>query len=379
MINIYIINFLLAISTGIGMTLLPIVVTESLGLSLLAFGIIEGITELTSNLLKFYSGNLFDKIKRKKLLFFFPTFFAFLSRIALLFCLSKYVVLFSKLTERVSNGAFSSPRDAFVAKNATNKGLAFGILNCSKTAGCVIGTLLVSMSTLYFGSILDNFNKLIFIAFIVTFFAMMLSCTIKNDADIKEEKVCLKGFKNVFKTLAPIYTLSFVFFLARFNDGVLIIQLKKHGFPEWFYLSTISFFNIVMFIISPFLGLLLDKKKSNIVLYITIAALLVFNASFYVMQNTGWFFASLGLVGWGIQRAGAQIVFSFMIASLTPKKYLGTAIGVLALTNAAGTLIASISAGFLANKAIFINGFIVSIICLSLNYFFNKKTLITAR
>jgi len=49
--KIFAINFLLAISTAMGMTMLPIVATESLGVSLLLLGIIEGSTEFLSNFL----------------------------------------------------------------------------------------------------------------------------------------------------------------------------------------------------------------------------------------------------------------------------------------------------------------------------------------
>ena len=54
MINLYIINFLLAVSTTIGMTIIPLLATQNLGLSLVFLGLIEGGSELLSNGLKFY-------------------------------------------------------------------------------------------------------------------------------------------------------------------------------------------------------------------------------------------------------------------------------------------------------------------------------------
>lgn len=44
-------NFLFAISTTIGMSFIPLLVTDSLGMSLFALGIIEGSSELISNII----------------------------------------------------------------------------------------------------------------------------------------------------------------------------------------------------------------------------------------------------------------------------------------------------------------------------------------
>ena len=71
--KIYIIlgmNLILAIATTIGMTIIPVLVTDSLGLSLLILGIIEGTTEFISNALRLTIGILFDKIKNKKTYFY---------------------------------------------------------------------------------------------------------------------------------------------------------------------------------------------------------------------------------------------------------------------------------------------------------------------
>src|SRR5688500_4444561 len=115
MFLIFLINFLLAISTTIGMTIIPFLVTDSLGLSLLVLGILEGTTEFLSNVFRLLNGILFDKIKNKRKIFVLSTGTAFLSKVLLLLP-TPWAVLFSKVLERISNGAFASPRDAFVAE-----------------------------------------------------------------------------------------------------------------------------------------------------------------------------------------------------------------------------------------------------------------------
>lgn len=386
MIKIFTINFLLAISAAMGMVLLPILATESLGVSLLVLGMIEGSAELVSNILKLVSGNLFDRLKNKKYLFITPILFSLLSKVALLVFISKYSMLFSKLSERMSNGLFASPRDAYIAKNASNKGFAISMLSCSKTAGCILGTLIISMSTLFLGTIQNNIVYLAVLAACITSIALIISFFIKADITVKEEVFSINGFGKTFKKLTPIYILAFIFFLARFNDGLLMLFLKSKGLPEWFYLSTISFFNFVMFFISPLFGIMLKDKelqdgKTNtrlIVLYSTIVSLFLFNVSFLCFDYLPWFLACSGLIFWGIQRAGAAIVFSYFIAKNAKKKFIGTAIGIMALINAVGTFISSICAGYLTNygfESVFMFTGILSFctILLAVNYVKTKK------
>ena len=357
--KIFLINFLLAISTSMGMTLLPIIATESLGISLFLLGVIEGLTEFTANLMRLLNGNLFDRLKNKKLLFVSSVGTAFLSKILLILFLNKYSILISKILERIANGAFASPRDAYITTNAKHKGLALGILSSSKTFGCVIGTFLVSLSVIFFGSVTNNIFLLILITCIITLIAMIMSWYIKNPVESKKEVFDFKTVKNLLIKLYPVYSISFLFFLARFNDSVLMMFLKQQGFPEWFYLSTISFFNIAMLITSPFLGLLIDKNYKNIVLLGTIISLILFNAVFYKINLFPWTFACLGLVFWGIQRTGAQIIFSYMVTQQISKTINGTSIGTLAIINAFASLISASISGYFIQFSFF-NVFLVT-------------------
>lgn len=351
--KLFLINFLLAVSTAIGMTLLPIVVTESLGISLFVLGIIEGLTEFLSNLTRLINGNLFDRMTNKKSLFVTSVGTAFVAKLLLLLLLNKYSILASKILERISNGAFASPRDAYVTTNAKRKGLALGILSSSKTFGCVIGTFLVSLSTVFIGPIINNIYLLILTASIITFVAFLLSFYIKNSIEQKKEIFDFKSVKTLLIDLYPIYSISFVFFLARFNDNALMMFLKSQGFPEWFYLSSMSFFNASMLVVSPILGILIDKSYKNIVLFVTITSLILFNIVFYNINLFPWTFAYLGLVFWGIQRTGAQIIFSYMVTQQISKTLNGTSLGILAIINAFGNLISASISGYFMQDSFF--------------------------
>lgn len=140
-----------------------------------------------------------------------------------------------------------------------------------------------------------------------------------------------------------------------------MLYLKKCGFPEWFYLSTIAFFNLVMLFTSLFMGYYLDKGKDYQILLIAIAGLVCFNLFFLNISYLPWLFALLGLTVWGIQRIGAQITFTSIIFKKVPINYHGTAIGIFSFFSGLSTFISSLVCGYLAETS-FVYIFILSLI-----------------
>ncbi|MDF2964903.1 MAG: hypothetical protein K0Q51_291 [Rickettsiaceae bacterium] len=352
LIPVYLMNFLLAVSTTIGMTLIPLLATEKLGLSLFVFGIIEGSTELLSNILRLVTGNLFDRLKNRKSLFIFPTTMALVSKMILFFS-NAVTLLLAKIIERASNGAFAAPRDAYVGTVSENKGTALGWLSVTKTFGCIIGPLLVSISTWIFGPLMENIYMLIFLACSMCFISFIIAFRVNTEhleSNSKRERYKFEELKASFKPIIPLFILTFFFFLGRFNDGTILIFLKHQGFPEWYYLATMSFFNAIMLVISPCLGYWIDNKKEVLILLITIIALVIFNILYFNIKFLPWIFACLGLVMWGIQRAGAQIIFTAMIFKKIPTKYYGTAVGIFSVLSGTAFFIASTICGYLAQN-----------------------------
>lgn len=344
---IFLINFLLAISTTIGMTIIPFLITDSLGLSLLVLGLLEGTSEFLSNVFRLANGLLFDKIKNKRLIFVSSTAMALISK-TLLFLPISWAVLFSKILERIANGMFASPRDAYVATKAKNKGMALGLLNVSKTAGCILGPLVVSASTLFLGNLKDNLHYLVVLCCLLAFPAFVFSFTL-NLQRAEKTSFSVEKISTVLKNTMPILIISFLFFMGRFNDGLLMMYLKHKNFPEWFYLSTIAIFNAIMLISSPLIGASIDKGHLKTLVYITIGTLLFFNVCFYGIDNMTWHLAILGIISWGIQRACAQIVFASLIFKRVQSENYGTAIGLVYIFSGMATMISSFCCGFIAN------------------------------
>jgi hypothetical protein len=291
---IYLINFLLAVSTAIGMTIIPFLITDTLGLTFLVLGLIEGSTEFLSNIFRLLNGILFDKIKNKRIIFICSTALAFISKMSLLF-FNPWAILCSKTLERIANGTFASPRDAYVAANSKDKGKALALLNVSKALGCNLGPLIVSVSCFFLGNLRDNLYIFIVLCCSLSFPAFLFSFSL-NVKEINVTSFSYNEIKQVFKTVSPILLLSFLFFLGRFNDATIMLYLKEQEFPEWFYLSSIAIFNSIMILSSPIIGRMIDKNNLNKALFISISALLIFNIAFFNIEILAWPLALIGLL-----------------------------------------------------------------------------------
>lgn len=372
--NLCIINFLLAISSTIGMTIIPILVVDHLGLSFFILGFIEGLSEFFASTIRLYSGIFFDKKENKLQLLLYPIYLAFISKLILLHP-NTFIVILTKFLERLSNGAFAPLRDAIILKLATQEGKDLSFINISKSAGCIIGPFIVLIASP--NKTPTNINLLIIFCIVICFIAILLGIYLKrlplNIRKIKTESITfnLKDIK-ALKPIYPILILSCLFFLCRFNDGVIFFYLRECGYPDWVYINFIGIFNFFMLISAPFLGQLLDKGKVLPCINITIFSMILFNILSLGLREINIGLALITLFFWGIQRVSSQMTFLFLIKQIVNPKYLGRAIGLYSLLTGISVLIAATTCGFLA-KISFTYIFIYSLICALLCLIFLKS------
>ncbi|HMW81651.1 MFS transporter [Accumulibacter sp.] len=126
--------------------LVPIYLASVLMAGPRALGIIEGICEATSSILKLVSGILSDRRRSSKPWVVGGYALAAIARPLLAFAASWPVVLALRFADRVGKGLRSSPRDALLARSVKpgERGLAFGFHRAMDNAGAVVGPLLAA-------------------------------------------------------------------------------------------------------------------------------------------------------------------------------------------------------------------------------------------
>ncbi len=127
--------------------LLPLLLTATLGAGPAIIGLIEGVAEATSSLLKLVAGRLVDRGVRPHTLVVSGYGLSNIVRPLMGLALSWPFVLVLRFLDRVGKGLRSAPRDAMIAAVTPTgmRGRAFGFHRALDNGGAVIGPLLAFM------------------------------------------------------------------------------------------------------------------------------------------------------------------------------------------------------------------------------------------
>jgi len=126
--------------------LVPLYLTSVLMAGPKALGLIEGIAEAVSSLLKLVAGVLADRSRKVKYWVVAGYGIAGVARPLLAFATSWLGVLACRVADRVGKGLRTAPRDALLtlSVNHDQRGLAFGFHRAMDNFGAVVGPLLAA-------------------------------------------------------------------------------------------------------------------------------------------------------------------------------------------------------------------------------------------
>jgi MFS family permease len=219
--------------------LLPIFLATGLGASAGAIGIIEGLAESISSLLKLFAGYLSDRLGKRKLLVVGGYTIASIARPLLAFANSWQQVLGIRLVDRVGKGIRTAPRDAMIADtvNAEQRGIAFGFHRAMDHGGAVIGPLLCYVLILLFfanrnAPTKSEFTTIFLLASIPAALAVLVSIIFMRESPARSRegsqlvKLSLRGFDGNFKRFLLVLAL---FTLSNSSDSFLILRALDSG------------------------------------------------------------------------------------------------------------------------------------------------------
>jgi MFS family permease len=310
-----------------------------------ALGIIEGIAEATSSVLKLFSGVLTDKTRSAKPWVVGGYTLAALSRPLMSLASSWPIVLALRFSDRVGKGLRSSPRDALLAKAtpADQRGLAFGVHRSMDNAGAVIGPLLAAWLLTSHVPLKEIFMW----AAIPGAITVLLALSIKEapvEVELKKPfSWTMEGFPPVYKR----YLLTMALFtLGNSSNMFLLLRAKDMGLPT----AMVP----VLWAITSASAMLLSTPLSSLSDRVGRTRLITVGWVIY-----GLFYLLLGLNGhhlwllwplfafYGIFMAATEGAEKALVADIAPKEMLGTAYGWFNLTTGIMLLPASMIFGWL--------------------------------
>jgi MFS family permease len=371
--------------------LVPVFIT-ALGSGAIMIGIIEGLAETTSSILKLITGVLSDKTGRRKI--FVVTGYAISSAIRPLTGIvnHSWEIVFVRMFDRVGKGIRTSPRDALIASSVDEsiRGRSFGFERAMDHIGAVAGPLLAIITLVIlivgfgFSDPVAALRWTFILAIIPGILAVLtLVFFVKESSQSKKATSLSLTFKNVDSNFRNYLLTVILFTLGNSSDAFLLYRTEEaiqrsgavinlvrnigplqktiSGFGDKAQQATLinilflplvwAFFHVIKAALSTPLGTLSDRigRKRVIntgwiiyaVVYISFALLIFLPEKFQVIA-TFVLFAVYAL--FYAFTEGAEKAF---VADLVPGSERGTAFGLFNFAVGSAALPASLIFGFL--------------------------------
>ena len=352
--NVWVLGFvslLMDLSSEIYHALLPAFITIVLGLPATALGAIDGVAEATANLAKLFSGRLSDRSLKRKPWVMAGYGLAALSKPLFPLAASAPALLTARFADRIGKGIRGAPRDAMIADETPPeiRGRAFGLRQALDTAGALLAPLVAIGLMAWFAS---NIRAVFWIAVIPAALSFQLAWLALKEpeqhlAPIKKSPF-FSGFKQLDAQTKRLLKVGFLFSLARFSEGFLILKGIDIGLSEAMSPITLAIFNLAYVALAYPAGILSDRMSPRAILMAGIAILIAGNL--VLAETAGFVGLIIGTTLWGAHMALTQGIFSRMIADSAPEDVRATSFGAFWFVTGIAGLLASLGAGWLWDR-----------------------------
>jgi MFS family permease len=326
--------------------LLPLYIASVLMAGPKALGLIEGMAEATSSLLKLISGVMVDRIHGAKWWVAAGYAAAAVSRPLLALARSWPMVLLLRLGDRFGKGLRSSPRDALLAQVVPpeQRGLAYGFHRSMDNAGSVIGPVIAAVLLARHMPIREIFLW----ASIPGLFAVGLALWLKEPA--RELVVKPKPFSWNLRSLPPAFRRYLValglFTLGNASNTFLLLRASRMGLADYEVplLWALVAFTAMLFS-TPFSALSDRIGRFRLI----IGGWVVYAVFYLLLGYTGgqrWLLWPL-FAFYGLFMAATEGAERALVADLAPPELVGTAFGWFNLVAGIMLLPASILFGWI--------------------------------
>lgn len=347
------VSLFMDVSSELIHSLLPVFMVSSLGASVVAVGIVEGIAESTALIVKVFSGAISDYLGKRKSLAVIGYGLGALSKPLFALALSVNWVLAARFMDRIGKGIRGAPRDALVADLTPPqiRGAAYGLRQALDTAGAVVGPLLgVLLMLLWAG----DFRTVFWCAVIPAFIAVLLLVFGVEEPRTGAARrrtaspIQWKTLRELGSAYWFVVVAGGVFTLARFSEAFLILRAQQQGLPDTYAPLVMVVMNVVYALVAYPIGKLADRMSHVTLLGAGLVALVI--ADLVLAQAQGLAAVALGVVFWGLHMGMTQGLLATMVADRAPAHLRGTAFGFFNLASGVAMLIASVLAGLLWDK-----------------------------
>ncbi|AZD01554.1 MFS transporter [Pseudomonas chlororaphis] len=344
------VSLFMDVSSELVHSLLPLYMVGTLGISMLAVGIIEGVAEATALIVKVFSGALSDFIGRRKELLLLGYGLAALTKPLFPLASSAELVFSARLLDRIGKGIRGAPRDALVADVAPAeiRGACFGLRQSLDTVGAFLGPILAIGLMLWLA---NDIAQVLWLAVIPAALAVALLVFAIREPEHApgrrhfQSPLRLASLRRFSRHYWWVVAIGAAFTLARFSEAFLVLRAQQLGFSAaWVPLVMVVMAGFYMVSAYP-VGKWSDRINRSALLSVGLLLLILADLVLAYAESVPQ--VLLGVALWGLHMGFSQGILATLVADTTPADLKGTAFGVFNLLSGMALLLASVIAGWL--------------------------------
>lgn len=351
MVNVFVlglVSFFADLQSEIIFPLLPIFITQDLGLAAAFLGLIEGAADATAAVFKYLSGYICDRAGRHKWLMLGGYALSVISKPVMAFARSGPAVLTLRVADRLGKGVRTSPRDTLLASyiGPGVRARAFGFHRALDSAGAVGGVLVLFALLNYTDFSHRDIFKLTIIPGILV--ALVILALVRQPKQVS----CPAPPKIFDRAVAaawwPFLACHAVYSFGMLSYAFYILRASELGVATALVPLIYLVFTVAQVLWPLPIGWLADKVKILPVL----AAIYFFQAA--VLVAAGYIKTTWTL--WPLFALYALYYQAFMalppafVSNAVPAEKRGAAIGLLHMTSGLAILPGSLVAGLIWDR-----------------------------
>lgn len=336
-VTLGIVSMLTDISSESVSAILPLYITGFLGLSTIAFGVLDGLYQGTSAIVRIAGGYASDRLDQPKWVAFVGYALAAVARVGLLLW-SGFAAMTAVITaDRIGKGIRTAPRDALITATSDPErlGNAFGVHRMLDNIGAAIGPFLAFLILLV---VPDGFH-IVFVASLVfaTLGVLILGLVVPNVRARRAEARRKVDWRAVVRgPMRRVLAAAGILGLVTIGDGFvyLVLQARSDFAALWFPLLYVGT-NVAFLAFAVPLGRLADRVgRARVFVWGHLGLLAAYVIAVLPLADVAA--TILCLVFLGAFYAATDGVLSALVSQLAPPDSRGTAIAtaqtVVALT-----------------------------------------------
>jgi len=312
--------------------LLPQFLVAVLGGNRFYLGIIEGLAESVSSLVKLWSGGWSDRVRSRKGLVVFGYTLAAAVRPLVGLLTAPWQLMVVRAADRMGKGVRTSPRDALIADSTdpSIRGRAFGFHRAMDHLGAAVGPLLAAAFLLFWPEQLRAMFLLTVIPGVLV--VLLLVWGLRDERPARASKVKVAGTPTLHLGLRPFrrgfrtYLAALVVFtLGNSSDAFLLVRAAELGVPGFALPLLWCAFHVAKSGGNLAGGRLVDRFGPRRLILLAWC----FYAGIYfafAVATAAWHVWLL-FVGYALYYALAEPAEKTLVAGLVPEQYRGLAFG----------------------------------------------------